>query len=239
MNTHAEGTASSVSTDTIEPTPTDEQFGNGAAPQPAAPTPTLSLQQILDATAACLNETGYDGTTIRKIAGRLNCAVGSIYRYCTDKRALLSAVTQQRFEPVVQAIDDHVSVARTAESYASIAAAEPQQYRLMFWLASLGGERDTHNAVPEVVQRILDGWTRQLGDPRAAQRLWSHLHGSIMLGQSAEEAVRDLNIDALLPGGEARAEAREEAPAGEAESHANGQPVSAGGAVRREDLTLL
>lgn len=219
MNTEADGTAFSVSTEDSTRT-AQPGTGNGVTPpagfpsapppgagSPPAPTPTLSLQQILDATAACLNESGYDGTTIRKIAGRLNCAVGSIYRYCTDKRALLAQVTQQRFDPVVQAIDDHVSVGRTAAAYAAVAAQEPQQYRLMFWLSSLG-ERDTHNAVPDVVQRIIAGWTRQLGDPRAAQRLWAQVHGAIMLGMTADEAVRDLNVDAYMPGGEARAESQ-------------------------------
>ena len=53
-------------------------------------TPThLSRDQILDATGRCLASRGYDATTIRTIAGVLDCAVGSIYRYFRDKRELL------------------------------------------------------------------------------------------------------------------------------------------------------
>ena len=51
----------------------------------------LSRGQILDATETCLAELGYDGTTIRAIAKRLDCAVGTIYRYFRDKRSLLTA----------------------------------------------------------------------------------------------------------------------------------------------------
>ncbi len=60
-----------------------------AAPAPSSSSPSSPLSQdgILDATEACLQEHGYDGTTIRRIAGRLECAVGTIYRHFTDKRA--------------------------------------------------------------------------------------------------------------------------------------------------------
>lgn len=174
----------------IAPQPTSTSVDRDIPPPPGDPslrptaTTPLNLSQILDATAACLAESGYDGTTIRRIAARLDCAVGSIYRYCTDKRAILAAVTQRRFEPVVQAIDDHVSVARTADHYAAVAADDAQQYRLMFWLASM--QPDEADALPAVVRQIIEGWTRQLGDPRIAQRLWMQVHGGVMLGQSGD-----------------------------------------------------
>lgn len=152
---------------------------------------TLSLNQILDATSECLAESGYDGTTIRRIAARLSCAVGSIYRYCSDKRALLSAVTQRRFDAVAQSVDDHVPIAQTALAYANTAAADAQQYRLMFWLASLEPSAQ-HGGLPPIVRRIIDGWARQLGDPRAAQRLWSQMHGDLMLGLAPQMILDDL-----------------------------------------------
>lgn len=150
----------------------------------------LSRAQILHATAICLGEEGYDGTTIRRIAKQLNCAVGSIYRYFDDKRSLLDAVTQARFEPVAQVAE--VSAERSAALYAHAAADEPQQYRLMFWLASVG--RSSGNpavpGVPAVVKRIIDAWAVQMGDRRKAERFWSHLHGRIMLGEVGPEATK-------------------------------------------------
>lgn len=146
----------------------------------------LSRTQILDATAACLRESGYDGTTIRRISARLNCAVGSIYRYFQDKRALLSTVAEQRFAPVEQAVRDRVAVARTIAMYAHIAAAEPDQYRLMFWLSSISRNGAS---LPAAVVSIVEGWGRQLGDSRSAERLWSQLHGGIMLGIGPEDLM--------------------------------------------------
>jgi AcrR family transcriptional regulator len=145
----------------------------------------LSRAQILHATAICLGEEGYDGTTIRRIAKQLNCAVGSIYRYFDDKRSLLDAVTQARFEPVAQVAE--VSAERSAALYAHAAADEPQQYRLMFWLASIG-QPDGIPGVPAVVKRIIDTWAIQMGDRRKAERFWSQLHGRIMLGEVGPNA---------------------------------------------------
>jgi AcrR family transcriptional regulator len=149
-------------------------------------TPThLSREQILDATAACLQEFGYDGTTIRRIAKQLDCAVGSIYRYFDDKRALLAAVVQRRFEPVVQRIEAQAPPQDVADLYAQIASEQPELYRLMFWLSSIG--KTTHtNTLPTVVRGVIDGWAAQLDDRPAAEHFWSQLHGAIMQGRTAD-----------------------------------------------------
>ena len=158
-----------------------------ATPKPAtgvaARTPThLSREQILDATAACLAEMGYDGTTIRRIAKRLDCAVGSIYRYFDDKRALLAAVVQRRFEPVIERIEQGHPIDSVADFYALIAGEQSELYRLMFWLASVGKDQQA-NTVPPAIRSIIDGWTQQIGDARVAESYWSQLHGAIMLGR--------------------------------------------------------
>ncbi|MFW6059656.1 MAG: TetR/AcrR family transcriptional regulator [Phycisphaeraceae bacterium] len=156
-----------------------------AGQSPPAPTP-LSQPRILDATEACLREFGYDGTTIRRIAGRLECAVGTIYRHFTDKRTLLDGVTQRRFEPVAERVEQGEDIRETAALYLRTAATEPQQYRLMFWLASVGDPDKP--GVPAVVQRILRGWADQLGDERQAQRFWAQIHGTLMLGLTPDPA---------------------------------------------------
>ena len=162
-----------------------------ADPKPAAGvagrTPThLSREQILDATAACLAEMGYDGTTIRRIAKRLDCAVGSIYRYFDDKRALLAAVVQRRFEPVIERIEQGAPIDSVADYYALIAGEQSELYRLMFWLASVGKEQQA-NTVPPAIRSIIEGWTKQIGDARVAESYWSQLHGAIMLGRRVDD----------------------------------------------------
>jgi hypothetical protein len=47
----------------------------------------------------------------------------------------------------------------------------------MFWLAA--------PRLPMTVERLLEHWAGELGDLEQAQRQWSMLHGSIMLGQSS------------------------------------------------------
>ncbi len=157
-------------------------LGPGMSNRPPRPAPQLDRDQILDATAACLDEEGYDGTTIRKIAKRLDCAVGSIYRYFTDKRELLDAVVQRRFEAVAEAVEagDHPDA--TARLYLDAARSGPEQYRLMFWLAAVGRAPDQPAALPSVLERVLAGWANQLGDVNAARCRWALLHGQVMLG---------------------------------------------------------
>ncbi len=154
-----------------------------------APTVSLNRQIILDATAQALAEVGYDGTTIRKIASLLNCAVGSIYRYFKDKRQLLLAVAEQRLEGAAAVIESGGSFDQSVQLYLDAALAEPQTYRLMFWLSSVGPCAVTQPALPSIVTSLIEGWSRRLGDAALAQKAWAVLHGSIMLNQPREQVI--------------------------------------------------
>jgi AcrR family transcriptional regulator len=158
----------------------------GVAPPPPRTPTHLSREQILDATDACLQEHGYDGTTIRRIAKHLDCAVGSIYRYFDDKRALLAAVVQRRFEPVADLTADGAPLDAAANLYGQIAEQQPELYRLMFWLSSIGKPHNAHT-LPAIIRTIIHGWARQLDDDAAAERYWSQVHGSVMQGRRADE----------------------------------------------------
>lgn len=162
----------------------------------------LDRESILLATAACLDDVGYDGTTIRRIARELGCAVGSIYRYYADKRELLAAVCDWRFE-AVRAAADSQTLKRFAELYLAVARERPESYRLMFWLAALS-PASGGSAMPGVVREIVETWSRRLGSRVLAERTWFHLHGRAMLGQDLREAD--------LPALEADAPTREADP---------------------------
>ena len=164
---------------------------------PAAPRVQLSREQILAATARSLAEFGYDRTTIRRIASILDCAVGSIYRYFTDKRELLSAVTQQAMDPVLVLIDAGASLEQTARAYHQKAAGDPTSYRLMFWLEAVQQQNTPADhadepAVPGVVRKIIAGWSRMLDDAALAQRCWATMHGLLSLGMDEETVVGQL-----------------------------------------------
>lgn len=162
---------------------------------PRSVAPFLSREQILDATLECLLADGYDGTTIRRIARELNCAVGSIYRYFKDKRQLLDAVTQRRFVAVAEWIEGGATMREGFAGYARVAGEQPELYRLMFWLQSVGAE---HPQMPVIIERIIEGWSTQIGDRRTAERLWAHLHGGIMLGRGPDY-VMDIDMPTAAP----------------------------------------
>lgn len=177
-------------------TPAD---GRDASPERAArPNAQLSRSQILDATEQCLIRKGYDGTTIRGIAAILGCAVGSIYRYFTDKRQLLDAVTQRRFRPVLEHVRARQKPHRTAMLYVQVAADQPQLYRLMFWLPSIADQRSAA-ALPAIVRQIIDGWAAQLGSEDEAEAFWCRLHGSLMLGKDPAALIESLSADNTRP----------------------------------------
>ena len=163
----------------------------------------LSRTQILLATVHVLREDGYDATTIRRIASRLDCAVGSIYRYFRDKRDLLAAVTEQMLEPVADKLEQGEGFEASVRRYHHLATRHAETYRLMFWVAhqvfdrseaeaKLGAavlheaaQADTAQSlgsVPGVVRRIIDDWARLLGDAKRAERCWALVHGLSQLG---------------------------------------------------------
>jgi AcrR family transcriptional regulator len=164
------------------------------------PSTQLSREQIMQATMACLTQDGYDATTIRRIAARLDCAVGSIYRYYTDKHELLSVVTQQALAPVVIALEAGESFHHSLGHYHRIVSQHPETYRLMFWLAChdpqspvAAGHLDT-SRVPLVVDRIIKGWAKQLDSPTDARYVWAVLHGTVLLGATLQDV-----FDAITP----------------------------------------
>lgn len=180
----------------VMPAPINPALAEASDDTPQVKTPTcLDRTQILDATARVLREKGYDGTTIRTIAKQLDCAVGSIYRYFKDKRQLLDAVCQRRFDAVAEHAELRSPMSKTALMYARVAAEQPEQYRLMFWLASIGKQQQSE-ALPAIVRRILAGWTESLGDQAAARKTWAALHGAINLGLAPDQILTLLDLPA-------------------------------------------
>ncbi|QDU33863.1 HTH-type transcriptional repressor KstR [Poriferisphaera corsica] len=161
----------------------------------------LSREQILDATLSCLLESGYDGTTIRKIAKRLDCAVGSIYRYFKDKRELLDAVLQRRFEPVLDQLEGHHTVRPSVGMYVKIALEDLSLYQLMFWIA-MDARRDRAEAVadtgrmgvPRVLDEIIEAWGGRFTQEDLVEGFWAGLHGHIMVSGSVDDVLAKMSF---------------------------------------------
>jgi AcrR family transcriptional regulator len=56
------------------------------------------VEQMLEACAVLIDELGYDGVTTTLIAERAEVAVGSLYQFFPDKRAVVQALTQRNVE---------------------------------------------------------------------------------------------------------------------------------------------
>ena len=56
------------------------------------------VQRMLDACAELVDEVGYDGLTTTLLAERAGVAIGSVYQFFPDKRAVVQALTQRNLE---------------------------------------------------------------------------------------------------------------------------------------------
>jgi len=199
---------------------------DGSQPRaPAAPgsgvgrsarSPGVDREAILIAADDCLAAHGYDALTIRRLAGRLGCAVGTIYRYVADKRELLEALGERRFGPVADAALGGEPLHDTVTRYVHAAQARPGLYRLLFWLAAT--HPHTPPGLPPAIERVVAAWARRLGHRAAAESLWMRLHGSVLLGHEPRTTLARLDyatdLHGLIP-----------APAAAARPDAGGPPA--------------
>lgn len=171
-------------------------------------TPVLSREHILDATETCLREKDYEAATIRRIASRLGCSVGSIYRYFKNKHDLLYEVAQRQLEDVLALAEKNVGsreggnlVERCERLYLQRVQACPKIYCMMFWLASVEHDRNHQEGdlLPQIVGKIIEGWSRSLGSRVAAKTRWAALHGRIMLGDRSTAGPNKAFVVSQLP----------------------------------------
>ena len=158
--------------------------------------PMLTRDQILDAAVACLDEGGYDGLTIRNLATRLGCAVGTMYRYFDDKHELLVQCGNRLMQPVLEALDENpADFHQSVDRYINAAESDPELYQIMFWLPRRQGRAE----VPVVIGTIIDRWAALLGDSIEARRRFAAIHGQLTLGERPGIAIDDIAPSAPEP----------------------------------------
>ncbi len=161
---------------------------------PPAPGPMLCRSEILQAARRSFDQHGYDGTTIRRIAGEMNCAVGSIYRYFRDKRDLLTELAQLDLQPALHVLDSGGNWRDSALLYHQCAVQAGNRYPLLFWLHHVANDAATTTAVtqatlPGVVQRLIEKWAQQFHSHERALQLFALLHGCITSGLDANSTL--------------------------------------------------
>lgn len=73
--------------------------------QPVQQRSAKRVEQMLEACAALIDELGYDGVTTTLIAERAGVAVGSLYQFFPDKRAVVQALTKRNLDRFTAEID--------------------------------------------------------------------------------------------------------------------------------------
>ncbi|GAB3573616.1 TetR family transcriptional regulator [Amycolatopsis endophytica] len=77
--------------------------------QPVQQRSAKRVEQMLDASAELIDEVGYDALTTTLIAKRAGVAVGSLYQFFPDKRAVVRALTQRNLDRFVHAVSERLS----------------------------------------------------------------------------------------------------------------------------------
>src|SRR5262245_47596570 len=67
------------------------------------------VARMLDTCAELIDEVGYDGLTTTLLAERAGVAIGTVYQFCPDKRAVVAALTMRNVEAYVRRLSDRMS----------------------------------------------------------------------------------------------------------------------------------
>jgi AcrR family transcriptional regulator len=81
------------------------------------------VSRMLDACAQLVDEVGYDGLTTTLLAERAGVAIGSVYQFFPDKRAIVQALTLRNLDAYVQRLSDRLARERFTHWWDAVDAA--------------------------------------------------------------------------------------------------------------------
>jgi len=158
-------------------------------------TATPRAQEIISSARGLLEEEGYDGLTMRRLAERLGIRAPSLYKHLPDKQALETALIRIGFEEWMdafeQAATSEAPLPALLAAYRAFARDYLHLYRLMT-------ERplDRERLGPGIEERAAAPFaTATGGDPDLARALWAFAHGMTIL-ELNERFPNNADIDA-------------------------------------------
>jgi AcrR family transcriptional regulator len=124
---------------------------------------------MLDACAELVDEVGYEGLTTTLLAERAGVAIGSVYQFFPDKRAIVQALTLRNLEAYLQrlgdrlassdlsywwdgvdaGIDEYINMHRDVPGFRTLHFGDIVDVRL------LDEERDNNGVIAEQLSRVL------------------------------------------------------------------------------------
>ena len=154
--------------------------------------------ELVEAAHKLVQEEGYEGLTIRKLAKRVGYAPMSVYSYFADKQDILFALAEDAFETLARRIEEHTSddpieaLQAVMTEYAAFGLGNPNEYRTVFMTEKTRppegktfAEMEEGNPAMKVLISRVEACVaagKLKGDPRAiATMLWAVGHGTISL----------------------------------------------------------
>jgi AcrR family transcriptional regulator len=159
-------------------------------------------QKILDAARDLFVQKGYDATSMRAIADRIEYTPTAIYHHFANKEALLAELCHQDFRELAQVfqrigrVEDPVErIDRIGKAYMEFGLEYPKHYEFMFMIARPADDHsgalvkgdpseDAYAFLRDTVAEAIDAGRFRDGfdDPdQVAQILWGSLHGILSL----------------------------------------------------------
>ena len=197
-------------------------------------------EQLVAAGLRLLEREGPQGLHARKVAAEMGASTMAVYTYFGGMSGLIDAIADEAFArfaralPEVPETDDPVAdFFAMGASYRRFALANPQRYQLIFGISSpaaITGKRpdltitgnttdrteraESFEALLTAVRRMIAaGRIRDDGEQAIAGRLWSLIHGAVMLemagffgqqGHGLTQILGPLIIDVFVGMGDER-----------------------------------
>ena len=160
--------------------------------------------ETLAAARDLIQEKGYEGLTLRKLAQRMECSPMALYSYFADKQALLIALALEGFEKLAKRFDSTVgrdpltALRKILLDYIAYAEENPMEYRILFLSVETLGElklsredlqerNPAFGALFKCVETCIKAGVLQ-GDAFAVSTvLWTGAHGAASLLITAQK----------------------------------------------------
>ena len=137
--------------------------------QPVQQRSAKRVEQMLEACAALIDELGYDGVTTTLIAERAGVAVGSLYQFFPDKRAVVQALTKRHLDHFTRQIEERLDwanlehwwlgVDKIIDIYVEMYREVPGFSRVRFGdvidLRFIEDSRDNNTVITEQIARVI------------------------------------------------------------------------------------
>ncbi|MBV9512005.1 MAG: TetR/AcrR family transcriptional regulator [Caulobacteraceae bacterium] len=183
----------------------------------------LRRAEILDAAKTIFTRTGYEGTTIRKIAEEVGVSSTALYMHFRDKDEILIEICSQAMAglfteasdaspsaPVTAKGDAMLRARRVMDAYIRFGLDNANAYRLVFCAPKIDqalAERTYRRFQAVAADIASERGLRHADETLAARFLWSGCHGLVSLslgepvgGWSQAQALQPAMIDSLLQG---------------------------------------